>query len=474
MQPPETGGSRWAIDAAPRGYYTARMAPRGALLAALLALSFGACSGVPSSPGLEVVQPSATAQPRTVVLVTPTPGPGQAATSTLRPTVPARQPTVSNAPVGPCPPGPSDIPVPQLGDPLEAGEAIVEYLNAGGAVEALRELATPPSVVTTLGTSGDFSQPDLNGDGIAEIAISLLDMTDVNLQGRVYIAMCESGRYRLAYATDFSYTDAHIGPAFDLTGDQVDELLIVRENCGAHTCFEWVEVVSWHRDQLMDLMQDVSFDLPSTGIQLFGPLMDGSYQIYMTGNGVASVGAGPYQKRAVTWSWSPDAHRFQPVDVRLLPSDHRIHFVHDGDRSFALGNYSLALEYYNRVIQDDHLKDWPSEEFASQERRYGRLELAAYVRFRRVLTRLKMDDFASAEAHYQDLLDNHPPGEPGEGFAGMGQAFWEVFSVSRDFDAACAAAQEYAGANRREVLEHLEYGYSNPTYTPQGLCPTAP
>lgn len=43
---------------------------------------------------------------------------------------------------------------------------------------------------------------------------------------------------------------------------------------------------------LQNLVDDVCFDLPGTGIQLFGPVTDGSYQIYMTGDGVASIGAG--------------------------------------------------------------------------------------------------------------------------------------------------------------------------------------
>lgn len=363
------------------------------------------------------------------------------------------------------------MPLPEIDDPQNAGQALVGYLNAGGAAEALRELALPASVFNDLGTTGEFALADLNRDGVAEIALSLVDLEDSWQQNRVYVMMCAGGRYQLGYQTDLQYTDNHIGPAYDLTGDGQDELLIVRSNCGAHTCFEWVAVVSWHNGELANLMQEQSFDLPSTGIQLFGPLMDGSYQIYMTGNGIASVGAGPYQRRSVTWNWDPQPYRFRPGEVRMLPSEYRIHHVHDGDRSFAIGNYALALEFYNRAIRDDALRDWPSQEFASDERRFGRLELAAYARFRRVLTRIKMDDTASAEVHYLDLLDEHPPGEPGDGFAAMGKAFWQEFSASGDYNAACLAAQQYATVHPNQVLAHLEYGYGNPTYAPEGLCP---
>ena len=375
---------------------------------------------------------------------------------------------------GECPPAPRDVPTPSFDDPLNAGDAIVEYLNSGGSVEALRDLASESLIFNRIGTTGGFARPDLNGDGIPETVISLIDSTDDYQQGRVYVAMCEGGRYRLGFATDFLYTDVHIGTTFDLTGDGLDDLFIVREECGAHTCFSWVEVVGWYQNELRNLIEDVIFDLPSTGIQIFGPVTDGSYLIYMTGNGVGSLGAGPYHPRTVTWGWDPDTHLFRPIDFHLQSSTYRIHFIHDGDRSFALGNYPLALDNYNRVIHDSQLQDWPSAEFAPEYAADERQELAAYARFRRVLTRLKMDEFASAEVHYEDLIENHPQGEPGDGFARMGRIFWEEFTDSRDFDEACAAAQDFASANPSEILDHFEYGYSNPTYTPTGLCPASP
>ena len=54
----------------------------------------------------------------------------------------------------------------------------------------------------------------------------------------------------------------------------------------------------------------------------------------------------------------------------------------------------------------------------------------------------------------------------------MGAAFWEEFSASQDFEAACRAAQPEAPISPIGDLAPLDYGYSNPSYTPEMMCPS--
>lgn len=445
------------------GLYTPRMAHRFALLTAMLTLGLVACSWFTTAPAATPTSMPIEARPT----VTSTPRPTLGATLTLSPTA-AALPSLG------CPPPPADVPIPEIEDVLNFGDALVQYLNAGGSIERLAEQADAVGVLGDIGVLQGFMQSDLNGDDIPEIAISLVNWMDSFQEGKIYVAMCESGEYRLSYASPDrdDFRTAQIDSVFDMTGDGLDDLVIRRRGCGAHTCSEWIEVVVWHEAQLQDRMEDVYFDLPSTGIEFIGPVSDGLYQIYMTGNGVASVGAGPYHRRAVTWEWDQNAHLFRPGELELLPSPWRIHFVHDGDQAFTNGEYMLALDAYERVIHDDTLQDWPSGELGPTLVEERPQELAAYARFHRILTRLKMDDFTSAEVHYQDLIDNHPSGEPGDGFARMSQIFWDEFAASKDFNSACEEALDFAGANPSRVLDPLDYGYSNLTYTPSGLCPT--
>ncbi|HEX9675792.1 MAG TPA: hypothetical protein VGA07_07430 [Anaerolineales bacterium] len=444
------------------------------MLVAVVALGLGACG--------TAVEPSAPAPLASEPIPTSAPSPTRGLTVQPTPSLPVPQATEKPRPAGTCPPAPEDVPIPSVENPINFGDALVQYLNAGGSIEQLVEQADQLNVLTMPTEQGSFARPDLNGDGLPEIALALADWTSPPAQGRLFLALCEAGSYRLIPFTPEG-NDApvvQIHAAFDLTGDAQDDLLIGIETCGASTCFQDFDLLVWREQRLRDLLVDYSSELPSPGIQVFGTTMDGSRLFVITVSGFSSAGGGPYQTRALTYGRDPDSGLFNVLDLRLQPSSFRIHVLHGGDRSFALGNYPAALDAYNRVILDDDLDDWPSDEFDPELPGRRRLELAAYARFRRILVRLKMDDPASAQVHYQDLIDHHPAGAPGAGFSRMGQVFWEEFTASGDLNAACAAAQSFAADHPSEVLHPpedlgpLEYGYGNPEYSPAGLCPTTP
>lgn len=458
------------------GPYTAAMPRRIGLLLLLVAVTTAACLGSSSTATLQP-PPSKLPTTPTDPSLTPTPSrtpttvPGAIRTPTVQATWSAR------APLG-CPPPPTEIPTPPIEDVSEYGEMLLAYLNHGGSIERLAAYASEVHLLGDVGVDQGYATPDLDGDGIPEIAISLANFAEDENPGTVYVARCAGNRYELAYQVgdDMDYPTAQIYAVFDATGDGLVDLIIRQQGCGAHTCFEWLQVLSAHGfgATLRNRMADVYVDLPSTSFQFYGPMTDGSVQLVMTGNGVASVGAGPYHRRALTWVWQSEQDYFAVDELRYLPSEYRIHTVHDADRSYALRNYPLAMDIYNRVIHDSSLREWPTALVDPEVPAARGEELKAYARFRRVLTRLKMNDFASAEIHYQDLLENHPSGAAGAGFAQMGKSFWEAYAATDDFDAACRAAQDFAAAHTAEVIDPLYYGYSNPSYTPAGLCPIGP
>ncbi len=457
-----------AIQGARRDPYTPRLVTRNFVFAAILGFGLAACGRSTIAP-----EPSSTPFPERTTSFP--------LERTATPVIPTRTPE----PPGECPPSPAEVQPEPIEDVLEYGDAFLSYLNAGGSFERMAAFAFDQLVVYTdelhvinyggLEVEDTFAQPDLSGDRVPELVMSLVDWWDDPQQhGKVYVAVCERGKYRLGYATqDIGYYwTPTIEGVFDITADGLDDLIIRRVGCGAHTCFARLEVVGWANGELRDWMEDVDFELPSTGIEFVGPAADGSYQIIMTGTGVGSIGAGPYRQRSVTWNWNRQTLLFQPGELELLPSAYRIHTVHDGDDSYAAGDYSQALEYYNRVIQDRTLEDWPTmlvdEAFVDARR----LELAGYARFRLILTHIKLEDLEAARADYLDLIRSHPSGTAGNGFARMGEAFWKEFTASGDFSAACLAAQEVAAASPDEFQMALDYGYENRTYLPADLCPT--
>jgi hypothetical protein len=450
---------------------TWRPAPLVAVGSLVLGACVGASSGQPStvSPTATAIEtaPPVNGSPTLSASITPTPKPA------------VQTPTARPRTTGPCPPTPADLPLPFIENPLDFGDGLLQYLDAGGSIEALVEQADLINVITMPTPQGAFARPDLDGDGVPEIALALADWSSGPAKGRFYLAMCEAGRYRLLSAPLRAESPVvRIHAAIDITGDDNDDLLIGTQSCGASTCFQDFDLLSWSeagvRDLLVDYGSEYAPELPSPGVQVFGRIMDGSRMFVITFGAFSSAGAGPPREQSLTYWRDPESGLFMPISVRLLPSTFRIHVVHDADRSFALGNYQAALEAYNRAVLDDSLDDWPSGEFEPPPAGSRRLALAAYARFRRVLARLMMDDPASAEVHYRDLLEQHPAGTPGAGFARMGEIFWQEFKDTGDLNAACAAARRFAEDNPSEVLDPLDYGYGNPQYTPSGLCPAVP
>lgn len=451
----------------------------GALISIVLTAAVAACNGPinltePQSPTSEPTAPTKVplVTPRIAASDTTTPleaNPTVTAAPFVQPTEPPPNPSG-------CPPAPAEVPISPIEDVANYGDELLRYLNAGGSLDALAAYAGDQHLLGEVGVGQAIAQPDLDGDGVVEQVISLVDYASADRVGMVYVLMCRGGSYRLEYSTGdrIDYPTAQIYATFDATGDGLDDVLIQLSGCGAHTCFKWLEVVSWGGTGLDDRMADTQFYLPSTSIQVFGPMTDGSAKIVMTGNGVASVGAGPYRRQQVTWEWQSQAGYFRPMELRNLPSEYRIHQVQDGDRSYTDGNYAAAIDYYNRAINDSSLRDWPTAAQTEDYVRQRRLEVQAYARFRRVLARLKLGDQASAEVHFQDLLDHHPPGEHGDGFAAMGREFWAAYLDSGEFSVGCTAAQQFAEANPERVIRPLDHGYENPIYTPEGLCPLTP
>ena len=401
-------------------------------------------------------------------LIVETPSPTQPA-----PTPEEVDPTATPQIAKNCPDVTAGVDIPAIEDVLKYGESFVDYLNVGGSIDELAEHAEELGMLGTTSESGGFLTPDLNGDDIPEAAIALVDWKEPFMPGRVYVAMCEAGDYQLKYASadeEFLQT-VGLQDAFDLTGDGLDDLLIIRSGCGAHTCFDWVEVVAWHDGELKNRMDGSYFDLPTTSIDLIENQGDGTYQIVIGGNAVASVGAGPYHRRSATWIWDHDANQFRAGELEFQSSNWRVHFVHEGDRRFDAGDYSLALEQYNRAIHDDTLEDWPSAEWNPEYAVQRPMELASYARFRQMLASIKLGNLRSARGYYEELIENHPSGDYGDGFTVMGLVFWDEFTGSQDFDLACLAAQFEAPVSPTGDFAPLDYGYSNPTYTPEMMCP---
>jgi hypothetical protein len=82
-----------------------------------------------------------------------------------------------------------------------------------------------------------------------------------------------------------------------------------------------------------------------------------------------------------------------------------------------------------------------------------------------------MDDLESAEDAYASLIASYAPGMEGSDFVNMADVFWSEYESSSSIGSACLAAQEYAQSHPETILDMLYYGYANPTYEAEDICP---
>jgi tetratricopeptide (TPR) repeat protein len=375
-------------------------------------------------------------------------------------------PTETAAVVQPCPVGLTN-PVLPTPTGIEAFPNQAQtYLNQGGSLEALGQVIQDNLLAPHEGLP--YSRQDFSGDGWEDIVISILngDGRQIAPAGTLLLYVCQEDLYQLVYSSPPSTDLAapFIRAAQDLNGDDIPDLLTTRETCGAHTCSNQIDVLTWNEDSLQSIFPDVTTDIPLSFVDLEGPQEDGSYDVVVTGHGIASVGAGPFRVFSRVWSYDPGTESYQLSDTFLHESNFRIHWVHDADQAVLDGDLELAVDLYERVINDDSLDDW----IADQD---GASTLAAYAMYRRMLTYIQLGQFENGRAELTRLGESYQPETSNYGYVELAQTLWDEYQASGDVALACAAAREFAQTHSPNILDPLYYGYANKSYVAEDLCP---
>lgn len=385
-----------------------------------------------------------------------------AACSGAPPLPPPVLPDPSSEPLQPPAGCPSDGTA-TLAPDLDPVDAVTAYLNARGNPLDLAQELYDLGWVAPLSA---FIQTDLDGDGLAEIAVGLSappdSESDLGLAA-IYVWRCHDGTYVAAEAVSqrpLPYGAPVLQEATDLTGDGLPELIAYHPLCGAHTCFADYLVLQWDGQTTVNRLVGPSDDLPSPEWSAERALPGRPSEISIAGRGVSSVGAGPYRIVTRTWEWDAGEEAFIPRADVVEPPRYRIHAVHDADAAFDRGDLPGSLALYERVLNDHSLLEWPSMGG-------GREALEAYAAYRSVFVYLFSDFPAAAEAEFEARfegtgLENSPYGE-------LARLLLTRFAEV-DLEAACAQVRQRVSADPGSFLGALEYGYENKAYTADDFC----
>lgn len=417
----------------------------GVVVVTLLLLLTGCDTGSTAAPTLPKAQGEVgAATPK----LTPSPTPVPPTPTPLPSPTPHPCPTQREVSI---PPAPAEFPGGYF-------ETLRSYLAEGGAPAQIPELLESWNAAIPQG--GSFLHEDLTGEGVKEIIVAFINPQSETFppEGALAIFTCRAGAVERFYTflPGQGFQPSLIGVR-DLTGDEPQELVFSEVSCGAHTCMRTVHAWTWTGS---DFVEQVSgdFTLPYPDFTL----SDG--KILGTSHGFGSVGAGPQRVYTETWAWNGEV--ITKTGETVGPASYRYHALVDGDEALLVEDYDAAFQAYSRVLNDESLEPWAAAYGAVEEQRW----LKALAQWRLVTLGMHLGNFPDAEKRYEALQDEYTPGTPGHPVASMAQRFWEAYLEAGTVSAACRAAIETPASV--EVLNFLNsFGYANPTYTQEELCP---
>lgn len=390
--------------------------------------------------------------------------PGVSQTSPDTPAAPTATPTARPTPLPsstprPCPVRPE---TPRPAYPGAFGDipaALQTYLTAGGDPQTLPQLLDEWLAYLPRGIAPVTA--DLTGDGRPEVSIAYVDPQAVTYPPTSALAVytCRGDRYNLLarFTPDTERPGVYLAGAADLNADGRAELAPVEYTCGAHTCWDTLHVWTWEAGGFRELLGG-DLTLPYATYTL----TDG--QILAVSGGIGSVGAGPQRAYTETWAWNGSV--ITRTEITEGPATFRYHVFVEGDQALDAGRYPDAYAAYSRVLRDETLQAWAGQTTTAEERAW----LNALAHWRLLLLGIETGNFPDAEAHYTQLTTGSAPTATEYPVVALARRFWQTYQENGNVGYACVEVVN--AAESEAVLAFLNgFGYANPTYAREGLCP---
>jgi len=423
-----------------------------------LALTLTACAAAPNPDAAPAAAPFPTITPgRLVVGLLPT----VEAASAGQPFNPATAVALARRPTAApdyaaCPPPAS----PALGglpaSSRQAADAVMAFLSAGGAPQALAALmqaewGLPPAAAAVR------ADADLTGEGVPDVLV-VVQLPDGS--AALLALACAGGRYTALHEA-FTDGPTQIIHAGDINLDARPDLLYAVERCEAagSACAYRTQLLSWERDTgsfvsllatpIISPILPILADVDGDGIL--------EIAVRLTSSGTAETG--PLRTGVTIYDW--DGVGYALSITQLDPPRFRVQVIHEADRSLLRQDAARAAEQYALALSDTSLRNWHNDD---------QIVLTAYALYR-LLTAYAYTEDRRLLATYQELGRLYPDPASAPVYALLGEAFWRAFQTSNNLRSACAAVQDIITA-RPEALSLINrYGSRSPTYTATDLCP---
>ena len=314
---------------------------------------------------------------------------------------------------------------------------------------------------------GEVREADMDGDGQMEWIVAIADPTPLTLTvaGNLLVIDKQGDTYRLIYQilpqADSYRDNVVILATKDINADGKAELAYTTTTCGAHTCFTAVHLYAWDGANFRSLTQD-QIQMPYGEASLENREGDAALELVLHGGTIGSVGAGPQRARTELCAWN--GKYYVPTKTTYDESDFLYFRVLDANVAMKAGDYKRAIALYQDVITSSKLRVW--KEWID-EGKQERSDLVALSRFRLMLTYVLAKDDAKAN----EMLEGLQRDQPEHIYTQVAQAFWQAYGEKKDIAAACLAVTEFAYQHPETVDVLADFGYANPSFTPEEVCP---
>ena len=429
----------------------------------------------------EMLEPEATFMPPPTIAIDQTPAATETGTAAAGAT-----PTLAVAPTVTTPASAADLgPPPEDLEGLETwlGQAQATEIQVGELCQILRENAWQQAEDSCQAT-------DLDGDGADEWLLTL-DTTRLQpaegpgapLEGHPGDFWVVSDG-AVVYQTrdreepDFFATAPTLVEQTDMTGDGQPEAITVFSTCGAHTCYNYYQVISAHEGEIRNVVAPAEEEIVAaedapTAISLSyvdeerveDATGDDLPDLVISGGLVGSAGAGIQRSRTEVWAWDGEAvSRYEQI---WEDTGYRFHRLYNANYAFEQESYEVAAELYESVITDPTLED---VEWASGTVEEIRAHVEQFAGFRLTMLPLLRGDITEATRWRNWLQESHPDA-PITRAATLLISEWEA--NGNDLPAACRVVTEFLDGEANPTGPLTDMGYNNPSLEADDVCPPA-
>lgn len=246
----------------------------------------------------------------------------------------------------------------------------------------------------------------------------------------------------------------------DINTDGLNDVVWSDTVCGSNICFVTVNVRSWDGMAWQDWTKG-TITMAEATVSLNPAVQPGSaMEIRLTGGEYPGDDAGPQRQRTAVWT-SNNGAPYALIGERLTPSSCLYHTILDANHAFAVERYLAKAHWlYSDAVENETLQPCGKQpnELA---------ELRSFSVFRLALIAAYLSDPELAVAHVQHLLADY--GE--QIYSDVARRWLAAYQQSGDPQTACKAVTLYIALSPEPVDLLADYGYANPTFSAQDVCP---